>query len=643
MQPSRMVNIAVCNKHPHRMAKRVCQFLLICLFASSALCAQTKPGQAVFHSAGLPGTISEVEVHPAADLTALPPDSVSPDADLRLMAAWALRHLSLNPRPTLNYEPVFFIRPLQVPPAPDGHDPIVPGDTDCRMDWEFKYMREICGSKQGMDVQTGLHARVLGYLGEDGLAWVPPGHYMEGEVYQGKEVSPQKVASTWATAKILLSLSDDYQRTHDEQALLTARKVFLALKRLAEWDSGRAYYPGGSGAWLNGKWVKPQLPTAAVEPLVRYWEATQDAEALAFARAVAEGLLADPELLPPGRARILPTGEFHGHMHSTLHGVWGVAHLGVVTRDMRYVDWAKKVYDYASQFGTGTGWISAALWDEPVRELSETCATSDTVSIASWLARGGFPDYWDYVERAFRNYVRPFQFFASPEYVSLYRELNKDKSEAEIEAGLARMRELQGGFWGGPAPNDRINWIASARECGPYKTPFGCAGMFGCCQGEGMRAIYTVWSNIVTANRQGVFVNLSLNRDSEWARVISSLPERGRIDVIARKSGDYFLRPPAWSPRSQVRVARSGREAAVQWDGPALAYVHVKNVQAGEVLTLIYPLTTCKQVVGIWPTQPDLKLTILWNGNAVVDMQPKGKGLPVDFSHLAPLPPLPRK
>ena len=224
----------------------------------------------------------------------------------------------------------------------------------------------------------------------------------------------------------------------------------------------------------------------------------------------------------------------------------------------RYAGWAKKVYDYAARFRTVTGWISAALWDEPVRELSETCATSDMVSLASWIAQAGFPDYWDHVERIFRNYLRPFQFFVTPQYEALYWELNKDRPEEQIRAGLSRMRELQGAMWGGPAPNDGINWISSAKQCGPYNTPYGCADMFGCCVGEGMRALYTVWSNVVTANAQGVFVNLSLNRDSEVAKVISSLPEQGRMDVTARKPGNYFLRPPAWAPRTRVRVARAG-------------------------------------------------------------------------------------
>ena len=158
-----------------------------------------------------------------------------------------------------------------------------------------------------------------------------------------------------------------------------------------------------------------------------------------------------------------------------------------------------------------------------------------------------------------------------------------------------------------------------------------------------MRALYTVWSNIVTANSQGVFVNLSLNRNSEYAQVVSSLPDRGRIDVIAHKPGEYFLRPPAWAPRGQVRVARGGRESAVAWGDPALAYVHLQNVKPGEVLTLVYPLVTWKQVVAIWPTRPDLKLTIWWKGNSVVNMEPKGKGLPVDFANLTQPPPLPNE
>src|SRR4051794_15460883 len=70
---------------------------------------------AINHS-GLFGSISDVTVQTVNRPTPLAPAYISPDADLSLMAAWALRHLVRNPRPALNYEPVFMVRPLHVPP-----------------------------------------------------------------------------------------------------------------------------------------------------------------------------------------------------------------------------------------------------------------------------------------------------------------------------------------------------------------------------------------------------------------------------------------------------------------------------------------------------------------------------------------------
>jgi hypothetical protein len=591
-----------------------------------------------FHPSGLTGEISDATVAPAADAASLPPNFVSPDIDLQKMAAWSLRFLNRNPRPSLDYEPVFYVRPLHVPPAPEGHDPIVPGDTDTRMDWEYRNMRAILHDNEPGEVERRLHARVLGYLGADGLAWVPPGHFMEGDVYAGTTVSPQKIASTWATAKILRSLAEDYKQSRNEQTRLLAQKLFLALKSLASWDTGRAYYPFGSGAWRDGKWLKAQLPTAVLEPVVTYWEATGDPDSLAFARDVAEGLLADSQLLPPAKERILPNGEFRGHMHATLHAVWGVAHLGADTHESRYVNWAKQVYDYATHFGPGTGWMQAALWDDNVRELSETCATSDMTSIASLLAEAGFPEYWDHVERYLRNYIRPQQFFVTARYEQLYRKVNQTEPAAAVEAGLTRMRDLQGADMGGPAPNDWINWIASPKECGPYQTPWGCMGLFGCCAPEGMRALHTAWAGIIQSQNNRIFINESLTRSDPTADVISSLPNQGRIDVVAHRPGDYLLRPPHWVPRTQVHLLRSGRMSKIIWDGPGMAYVLATGVKPGDVLALSYPLVHFKEVWGNWPSQPNLKLTILWSGNSVLDIQPKGKGLPIDFAHMPAVP-----
>jgi hypothetical protein len=602
-------------------------FNLLAILAFGCSISGAPNPSASFRPSGLEGEISEaVELKRSRPSTIklLAQEPPSRDLDLAKMARSAMNYLIRNPRPQLDYEPVFQIKPLACPPAPLGHDPIVPGDTDCRMDWEFLYMRTMSGSQDGFDVEKGLRQRILKYVGKGDLAWVPPGHYMEGEVYRGGEVQGE-VASTWATAKIILSLSETFSRTGDPKAKDLARRMFLGLRQLATWDQGRAYFEGGSGAWKDGKWVKPQQPTAAVEPIVRYWEVTGDPEALDFAKALTEGFIASPELMKgQPQAQIAKTGEFKGHMHATLHGVWGVAHLGAIAKEPRYVEWAKRVYDFASRHGLGTGWVSAALWDQPVQLLSETCATSDLVSLATWVARAGHPEYWDHAERYIRNYMRQNQFFVTPEYEAMYRERNRAQRPEEIEAGLQRMKDFEGGFIGGPAPNDWVNWMADDASFGNGER----LNIFGCCVPEGMRALYTAWSAAVTPLEEGVFVNLSFNRDSPEARVVSFLPNEGRLSVKTRKAADFYLRPPSWTPREQILAFLNGKRTRPTWGGPSLAYVKFPQAKAGDELSITYPLVEFIQNVGLWPSKPDLRFTIRWRGNTAIDMNPKGRYLP---------------
>jgi hypothetical protein len=598
------------------------------MVASAGTCATAAPPTAAPEAlpptdiSGITGSTSPVRFSGAAPESAvslLAQASPSKDLDLAAMAGKAMNYLARNPRKELNYEPVFQIKPLACPPAPHGHDPIVPGDTDCRMDWEYIFMREMSGSREGLDVERGLRQRILGYVRDDGLAWVPPGHYMEGEVYAGAKPEGE-VASTWATAKIIRSLSETYARTGDKAAIKQARKMFLGLRKLADWKQGRAIYQGGSGAWRDGKLVKPQQPVAAVEQLVRYWEVSSDDEALQFAIAVTEGLIATgPEL------KIEPSGRFNGHMHSTLHGVWGVAHLGVVQNQPRYLEWAKRIYDYATTQGLGTGWLAAATWDKDVRLLSELCATSDLVSIASWLARGGYPEYWDHVERYVRNMIAPSQFSLTPEYVELYRKTNAAKGEEQVERGLARMRDFAGGFVAAPAPNSWINWMPHAPQANGERMQ-----IFGCCVPEGMRALHTAWSTVITQSGKHTCINLSMNRETDQARVVSFLPSEPRITVVAKRPGSYLVRVPSWTDRDLVGAYRNGKRVKLEWSGPSLAFARFADASAGEELTLVYPLAEFRQEVDFaFAGRPDLAFRLDWSGNRVVDIAPRAAQLPM--------------
>ncbi|MEI6914451.1 MAG: hypothetical protein WCL39_04895 [Armatimonadota bacterium] len=561
---------------------------------------------------GLTGTVEDVRIAvPASeDITPLRASPTSSDIDLKRMAQWAMNYLIMTPRKELGYEPVFQCYPLKCPPVPTGQDPVVACDTDARMDWEWYYMREISGSTHGKDVEAAFHKRLKDYIGPDGRVWSAPGCYNEGDT-KANYAKKDYVIRIWGATKILKSLSEDYIRTKNQESKSLARKVMLALKKIAVWDAqGRCWMPCGMGALRpDGSVVENSWnshPAPLVEPLVTYWQATDDAEGLEFARAYAEGIVNN---LQPGGLRFQPDGSFRGgHSHATMHAIWGVAHLGVVTGERRYLDFAERSWKWMLSRGTGTGWFPAMP-----DSCNETCCVSDMMSIAALIGSGGSPQYFDYVERYLRNYISNLQFIVTPEFEAYYRSLHPNANPDDVERGLAILRKFQGGIIGGSGLNDYENLLLG-----------GASGfaMYGCCAPEGMRAIYTSWTS--TIDRQlvsslgpaGVYVNMCLNRDSKWGRVVSFFPDEGRMTVKAKVRDAFFLRPPHWAPRDQVRAFIGVKPVPLKWSGDYVRF----QATPGDELSITYPLVRFShEVAGLWPqSAPKLMLRFEWLGNMVM-------------------------
>jgi hypothetical protein len=254
--------------------------------------------------------------------------------------------------------------------------------------------------------------------------------------------------------------------------------------------------------------------------------------------------------------------------------------------------------------------------------------------MAARLGRAGYSECYDDLERIARNYLRWVQFFVTPEYEALLRQRNGEKAEAL----RAEVERLQGGFIGSPEVNDLYN---SAPPCG------GCAGhqgidMMGCCPPEGVRALWETWSNTVRQEKEGLFVNMSFNCVTPEVRVISFAPEQGRLTAVAqRNAGAMHLRPPSWTVRGMVKSYRNAKETPAQWLGD---YVVFGNVKAGEEVTITYPLIGLKQKLTIAKGFGGKEKTFVqsWVGNTIVDIEPRGRKLPI-FSGPAPvLPAVPR-
>ena len=303
--------------------------------------------------------------------------------------------------------------------------------------------------------------------------------------------------------------------------------------------------------------------------------------------------------------------------------MWGIAHLGVVTGEQEYVEFARRIWDWLLTRSTGTGWFPAGP-----DNCNETCCISDMMSMAAFIGRGGYPDYFDCLERYMRNPISNLQFVMTPDFEAYYRERNASSPPEAVAAGLATLRKFQGGIIGGSGLNDYENKLLG-----------GAAGfeMFGCCAPEGMRAIHTTWINTIDRRAasdlgpQGVYVNMSFSRLSPWGEVVSFMPESGRLTVKASVDDDFFLRPPHWAPRDQVRAFVGDKPVVVEWSGvgkPATVewsgdYVHLRAAK-GDEISITYPLIEFdQQVQGIWKCVPSsMKVSFHWLGNMVMRSDP---------------------
>ena len=568
----------------------------------------------------------------SAALVAEPETPRTDGLDLPRMAARALNYLRGNPDPARGYECKFDLGPLgipaheprTVPPNEYGHDPVSIGDTDCRMMLQYARMRAMAGEAMACEVEQGVRGRVLGYLCEDGMAWTNPASW-SGTPIAGYWINK------WASAKIMMLLANDFAATGDEADRARARKLFEGLKSLAVWDGPRAYYPGGGvpvkdGQYLTEGWAEHHSKNypSIVEPCLEYAELCGDEEAVDFAVAMAEGFLASSQ---PGQdeLRIDPeTGAFGGHVHLHTHALIGVARLGILTGDERYLDWAEQAYDFIRHHGTDYGWYPEFIPQHT--HGAETCVVGDMVALGVWLGQR-HPHCFDHVARTVRNYLRLNQFFLTDDFVALFGRLHADKPREVVAAALDELRKLEGGFVSAPAPDD---WVRYPDTLGATGRSANGIDMMGCCPPEGMRALWEAWRWTVQELPGGVRVNLPFHRDHPAARVTAGAPEQGWVRVEPRREGDVQVRPPAWATRGEVTVQRSEQPAPVQWSGPDDAYVTCTNVKVGETLQVHWPVPVFvqRQTLTSVPGR-ELDLTIQWEGDEVEALDPCGQHLPI--------------
>lgn len=574
-------------------------------------------------------------------ITSIPDIDYTPkEIDLANMAYKSLNYLINNPRPALDFECRFGIDLMsgKVWPSDREHEIITIGDTDLRMLIEYQYMKEMTGSSEADSISEGLWKRCLSYLDKKYNCKVTSGCCNNAD---------QPYINPWSTGKLLIALCNYYRIHPDDSIPKLCHHIYESLCDHSIKEGDAICYPNGNGFYhLDGTPAisneTPYSPSMQPESIAVYAETFSDSEALEFGHALARGemkgmmakywILNDINKLNSqqmdelGRMADNPTlytlpdpskflllvrndGSFDHHSHMRCHNVWGISHIAYLTEDTDLIQWCKNVLDFCLSRGTDYGWIPESM-TYPRR--SETCAVADVISIALYLAKCGYRQYYDTVERFIRNYIFKAQFFITDEYKDLYLSRHPGKTG---EKGLAEAKKIEGGFLGAVGINDRL-----------YDDIH--MDMMGCCAPEGMRSIYSAWKNIVSEEHSHTSINMNFSVKTEEADVESLLPNTGGVKVTAKNTGEYQIRYAGWADAESISVFVNNKK--IQYDLADDGYVIICDIKSGDEIIVSYPVKSYKQNMSVKNEKgkADRDITVIWRGSTVVDVQPYGYYLP---------------
>ncbi len=300
----------------------------------------------------------------------------------------------------------------------------------------------------------------------------------------------------------------------------------------------------------------------------------------------------------------------NGHFHSRMVSVAGIAKFAELTNDAFYLNWVKRVYDWALSKSTAFGWTPGALRKNKAYH-HETCTLCDMIETGIILAQNGYPEYWQVVERFLRNHLVEAQ-LVDTDWV-----MESDRKAADTP-NLTAYRvasRSRGGFAGWAAPNDFVCGIGHRFD------------IMTCCSAHGTRALYLAWSAAVTAEGARVRVNLLINRSTPTLDVHSLLPHDGVVFLRAKKPiGDLLVRLPRWAPLDRVVVERNGQPDNDRGTRSRTGlFLKVGACAEGDGIVVRFPVATGRTTERAW----DQSFETEWRADNVVSIEPRGEHYPL--------------
>ena len=426
---------------------------------------------------------------------------------------------------------------------------------------------------------------------------------------------------------VMLGVTTWYMATGDPRAREASDRQCAALKRIARKERDSWYYPASEyteHGWPSFDAVHTRLavdPAAMwgrqVMPLIRYHEVTGNADAFELAENFVANIVHRSGVFHKDGSFNGALEYRNGHFHTRMGTLDAVARFATFTGDSSLIAWVKKCYDWALTQCTAFGWTPGDMQDQAYEH--ETCSVVDAISVGVTLAKAGYHEYWETVERFLRNQLTEAQLLDTS-WIEECQDKSRDTPRRRTYYKVAQ--RLRGAFAGYSAPNDYV-----------YDGKWGRGHVMdvqGCCVASGTRGLHVGWSHIVTESRGRVSVNLLLSRGTRWLDVHSHMPHEGRVDLdVNTDIPQLLMRMPEWAPFGGVEVTRTRGSERVETTGRRLSwtgrFVKLGAAAAGERISVRFPLRERRTV----ERAVDREFTVDWRGDDVVGISPAGSICPL--------------
>ena len=502
--------------------------------------------------------------------------------------------------PAYDYLPYWLLLPNKKP-AEAAHCRV--DDAELVGSWYegLTYAMRMLGTTEGEEVRAGLRRHLMKSWGEHGLRFCekyPWTHTVHSSFHEMGYILP-------AINLLTAEYPDDAEAEKRASELVRGMRELVIERKVRTFWSGDSpetepVYEFPNDVYLKeggfdltrhtGRGEQPIRNAVSLLALVNRYELKGDEVALDLARGIANHVL--------GVSRYFNYRmEFFGHVHSAVWFACGLIKLGRLTKDERYIEKGKGIYDYVLSLSSSFGWVPEyAQWHPMEEEHCETCCIKDMIVGADELIKCGYYEYMNVMNMFARN-----QLIENQVRYAGYVVCDKSLPDGNGITYRDIDKRMIGGFTGGSEPNS----ISLTRF----------RSIAGCCVGTAPVALATVWDNVITERSGILTVNIQCDRETEELSLKSYIPNEGRIVLTAKKDCRAGFAYYEWMGKPDFTLGGAPARPDRAADG-----IYYADLRKGDEFALLFDISTKQKTETVRGTE----FTLYMRGPDVVDMTPRG-------------------